>query len=126
IEDVFIDSLSSRDTSRFYNTRNISLKLSNYQMATPDSLYYLNLDDITFSTSKREIIMKKLALQPRYDKVEFYKKVKYAKDRYDLSFNSISFKQIDLQRFLRSQQLQVAAMHVSNAQVEVYNNNAYP
>jgi hypothetical protein len=126
IDDVLIDSLSSADTSRFYNTRSIDLHLKNYRLATPDSLYYLNLKDITFSTSKKEIVLNKLSLDPRYDKKKFHSVVKYAKDRYELSFNRISLIQINLQKFLRSQQLQADAMHVSDVKVDVFNNNAYP
>ncbi|MGV8877504.1 MAG: hypothetical protein ACOH2A_00600 [Sphingobacteriaceae bacterium] len=126
ISDVFIDSLSQRDTSRFYNTKSVDFHLTDYRLATPDSLYYLNLKDIRFSTSRREIVLEKLSLDPRYDKVQFYKKVKYAKDRYALSFNRISLTQINLQKFLRSQQLHAGAMRISNGVVDVYNNNAYP
>lgn len=126
ISDILIDSLSERDTSRFYNTKNIDFQLRDYRMATPDSLYYLHLKDIHFSTSRREIVLGKLSLDPRYDKVQFYKKVKYAKDRYALSFSRIALSHIHLQRFLRSQQLHAGSMRISKASVDVYNNNAYP
>ncbi len=126
ISDVLVDSLSARDKNRIYYTRNVELILKDYRIATPDSLYYLKLDNMYFSVKRNELTLTRLKLEPRYLKNAFYKKVGYAKDRFDIDFNEISIKDVDFNKFLTQQKLYANSFYVKNGKVEVYNNNAYP
>jgi hypothetical protein len=65
-------------------------------------------------------------LEPRLAKVPFYKKVGYAKDRFDLEFKNIVIKDIDFDLFLKQQRLFAQSLSINKAKVDVYNNNAYP
>jgi len=125
ISDVYIDSLSEKDSSRFYYTKDVQVKLHDYKLATPDSLYYIKLDQITFSTNKRDLILNKVALEPRYSKKAFYAKVQKRQERYDIRFNRIAINDIDLQRFLRDKKLYAGTMDITKPYIEIYNNNAY-
>nr|WP_213489697.1 hypothetical protein [Mucilaginibacter sp. Bleaf8] len=125
ISDVYIDSLSEKDSSRFYYTRGVQLKVHDYKLATPDSLYYAVAKQISFSTAQRNLILDKVALQPRYSKKAFYDKIRRPQERYDLRFNRIAINDIDLQRFLRNQQLYAGTININKPFVEIYNNNAY-
>lgn len=125
ISDVYVDSLSARDSSRFYYTKGVRVKIHDYRIATPDSLYYVKLKQIYFSTSERKIVLDKVVLQPRYSKTGFYEKTQKAGDRFDLKFGRIAMNQIDLQRFLHDQKLYVGVMNVNSADVEIYHNSAY-
>ncbi len=126
VKEVLIDSLSEKDTSRFYSSKNMVFRVRNYKLATSDSLYYLSVKDVYFSSRKRQVIFNHIAFTPRYNKVAFYHKVKFSKDRYDLKFNTVSIDHIDLKKVFEQQQLFSTTANISNANIEVYNNNAYP
>ena len=126
VKEVLIDSLSGKDKSRFYSSKSMALRLSNYKLATSDSLYYLTVKDLSFSTQKHQLLLNNIAFTPRYSKSGFYEKVKLSKDRYDLKFNTVSINDIDLQRLVNKQQFFSSSANISNADIEVYNNNAYP
>ncbi|MDB4925729.1 hypothetical protein [Mucilaginibacter sp.] len=125
ISNVMIDSLSALDSTRFYYTKGVEVILHNYKIATPDSLYNAELKQIYFSTAKREIILDQVTFLPRYNRNEFYRQMGTSGDIFTLKFKKITITYIDLQRFLRDQKLYAGIMNVSNADVQIYSNNAY-
>jgi hypothetical protein len=125
ISDVFIDSLSAKDTGRFYYTKGIEIRINDYSIATPDSLYRANIKQIYFSTSKKQIFLDGVSFLPRYSKAGFYRKTGEPGDIYNLKFNRIGINDIDLQRFLRNQKLYAGTLNIANAKVQIYSNNAY-
>jgi hypothetical protein len=125
ISHILIDSLSSQDPERFYYTKGVEFTLHDYKLATADSLYYMKVNQMTFSTSQRSLVLYKAALEPRYSKSVFFKKIGRSDDRFDLSFKKIAITDIDLQRFLRDQKLYAGLLDISNAKVEIYSDNHY-
>ncbi len=126
ITDILVDSLSQNDTSRLYYTKSIDIKLEGYKIATPDSLYYVNVDSLNFSSSKNILTVSKFKLEPRMGANAFYRKVNYAKDYFNLTFNKLVFKNIDFDLFLKQQKFKAETFNITKANVAVYNNNAYP
>ncbi len=126
VNDLLVDSLSHQDKSRIYYTKDVEINLSNYQLATPDSLYYIKMDNLNFSISKNKLLIQQFRLQPRLNFARFYKKVKYAKDRFDLKFNEITLNDIDFNKLLTQQKLYAGTVSIKKAYVAVSNNNAYP
>jgi hypothetical protein len=125
ISDVFVDSLSDKDTSRFYYTKGVQITIDNYKIATPDSLYYASIKQIYFSTANRLIYLDGVSFLPRYSKTDFYLKTHEAGDIYNLRFKRIGINDINLQQFLRNQKLYAGTLNIANASVQIYSNNAY-
>lgn len=123
--DLLIDSLSETDRSRFFHTRKIDLGLKSYRIATSDSLYYINFKNLAFSTSNRQLTLDNINLTPRYSKAAYYRKVGFAKDYFNLNFDSISVNSIDLNRFTRDQKLFSGKISIPKGKISVYNNRAY-
>lgn len=126
ITDILVDSLSQTDETRLYYTKSIDIKLKGYQIATPDSLYFVNVDSLDFSSSKNILTVSKFKLEPRMGVNAFYRKVNFAKDYFDLTFNKLVFKNIDFDLFLKQQKFKAQTFNITKANVSVYNNNAYP
>jgi len=126
ITDLRIDSTSQHDSLRFYNARNVDFQMDNYRIATGDSLYYLDVQGIHFTSAQRSIVLDGLKMTPRYSKIDFYKKVKQAKDRFDLTFDTIRIQRIDLFKLLRQQKLYAEKVALGQATVAIYNNKSYP
>lgn len=125
VNELLIDSLSETDKNRFYYTKNVDFQIDEYAIATADKLYYLTFKNLSFSSFDKRFMLDKLLLTPRYSKINYYKKVGYAKDWFNIAFSGISINQIDLKQFLRNQKLYAESMNISKASVEVYNNMAY-
>ena len=125
ISDVFIDSLSGSDPSRFYYTKGINVTVHDYRVATPDSLYDAKVKKIYFSTSERKIELDKVTFTPRYSRADFYKQTGKTGDIYNLKFKQININDIDLQDFLRAQVLYAGIININTPDVQIYTNNAY-
>lgn len=125
ISDVVIDSLSDKDTSRFYYTKGIDIKINDYKIATPDSLYKAEIKQIYFSTAKRMIALSNVSFMPRYSYDDFYRASGEPGDIYNLNFKRIDINDIDLQRFLRNQKLYAGTLSLANASVKIYSDNSF-
>ena len=125
VSNIVIDSLSGKDTSRFYYTKGIDFTIHDYQAATPDSLYLASLKQIYFSTSQRKIVIDKVSFLPRYNRTAFYNKTGKAGDIYSLKFNRIAINDINLQSFLRDERLYAGTLDLEGPDVRIYTNNAY-
>ncbi|WP_295670654.1 hypothetical protein [uncultured Mucilaginibacter sp.] len=125
ISDVFIDSLSGSDQSRFYYTKGVNVTVHDYHIATPDGLYDARAHTIYFSTSERKIVLDNVSLSPRYNRDDFYKQTGKTGDIFTLKFKQIDINDIDLQDFLRAQVLYAGVMNIYKPDVQIYTNNAY-
>lgn len=101
------------------------IKVQAYRLATRDSLYYLNANEIAFLPDKRRATIKRLELTPRLSRNAFYQKVKHAKERVYILKKDVEMNHIDLDRLLSKQQLHIGSMNVGYSMVEVYNNYNY-
>lgn len=125
ITDLLVDSLSATDPSRVYYTKNVEINIKNYQMATPDSLYYIKLEALKFSTNKNLLSLKSVKLEPRLSKKAFHKKVGMYKDRFDLSFKEILIEDMNFDLFLKQQKLFANSLTLKKGNVDIYNNNTF-
>ncbi len=101
------------------------IQVKAYRLATRDSLYYLNANDMAFLSDMRKASIKRLELTPRLSRKAFYQKVKHAKERVYILNKDVEMNRIDLDRLIKKQQLHVGSMNVGYSMVEVYNNYNY-
>lgn len=126
VNDILLDSLSGKDTSRIYYSKGVHFKMNNYRIATRDSLYHINISDIDFSTSKKEFLVGRIELEPRYGKDEFYEKANKPTERFDIAFDSLLFQGVDVPRLLESQQFRASKISIAKGDMEVAANTNYP
>jgi len=125
ISDFLLDSLSQKDTLRYYYASGFQFNMDKYRIATGDSLYYVDINGIDFSTKKRELFVDSVSLKPRYSKIDFYKKIEQGKDRIDMHLDSFQVKGIDIRHLLKEQKLHAGSFRSANGSLEVYNNTNY-
>ena len=125
IDDFLIDSISQKDTSRIYYSSGLDFKMENYQIATPDSMYYVNLKGIDFSTSQKQLAINRVEFKPRYGKAKFYEIAEKPSDRIDIAFDSLAIQNIDIPRLLKEQYFHASLLSVKKGNLEVYNNSNY-
>ena len=126
LQDWLIDPYSAVDTTRFYLLKDVLIDLNDYQYATPDSLYHININEFSFRASTGQLNIKKFGLVPRYSEMEFGKVAGYAKDRFNIQMSDISLNGIDLSLYVKKQELLANEMNITNGYVSVFNNNELP
>lgn len=126
LKDWLIDAHSAVDTSRFYLLKDVLIDLNDYQFATPDSLYHIQVNQLAFRASTGLLSIKKFGAVPRYSEMEFGRVAGYAKERFNIQMSDISLSGIDLPLYVKKQQLSANEMNIVNGYVSVFNNNELP
>lgn len=126
LKDWLIDEHSSTDTSRLYLLKDIVINVNNYSYATPDSMYYLKVDQLDFTSSTGKLNIKQFALQPRYSEATFAKVNGYARDRFTIQLHNLALDGLNLPAYIQKQELVANQLDITDGVVSVYNDNNYP
>src|SRR5690606_31078471 len=125
-EDIRIDSLSQYDTTRIYHTRAIQVDIPGFSYETADSLYTVSFDRLTVGTANKTIVLTGLRYIPTLDRAAFYRKMKMAKERAEISFPQIRMEDIDFRQFVRNQKIYAGSLHLDSGYVSISNDLRYP
>lgn len=126
IKDFLLDSLSGKDTSRFYYTKDISFQIAGYKSMTKDKMYNMRVDTIKGSTASKKVSVKGLKLVPLYSELVFARKYKVQKDRYSLIFNNIEFDGMDFTSLNSDEKIHARQVMIGPAKVEVFMSRESP
>lgn len=126
LKDWLIDANSATDPTRIYLLKDVLISLNDYQFATPDSLYHIQLNEFSFAASTGKLNVKKFAVVPRYSEMDFGRKVGFSKERFSIQLSDISLSGIDLPLYIKKQELAAQEMNITNGFVSVFNNNELP
>lgn len=125
IRGLQIDSISQKDPTRFLYARNFDINLDKWDYRTPDSLYWLHVNKISFHAIERSLDIGEVRLDPRYSREEFDKKIAYQHDRYELSFRNIRLEGLPRVRLLQKKIL-VNKVFINGGQFHAYRNRGIP
>jgi hypothetical protein len=126
VDDFFLDSLSHLDTTRFYNTKDVSFQLLGYKSLTKDKMYTLKVDTLTGSATGKSIQVKGFRMVPMLSDLAFSRKYKVQKDRYDLNFKSLSFAGVDFVKLNQKGDFHAKSMTLGPAEVAIFMNRELP
>ena len=126
ITDVLIDSASQHDKERFYYSKDVAFELIGYKAKSKDKMYTIKVDTLRGFANSGDIRMKGLQMVPMYPDLEFSRKYKTQRDRYDLNFPSIQFRGLDLERFNVEGRLYADALSIASAKVKIFMNRELP
>ena len=126
VKDFLLDSLSGKDTTRFYYTKDIAFKIAGFKSNTKDRMYSMQVDTIVGTTSSKKISIRGFKLIPLYPELTFARKYKTQKDRYNLSFNDIEFSGVDFEAINTEQRIYATTLKIGPAKVEVFMSRESP
>jgi hypothetical protein len=124
ISDIGIANLGEHDTSK--QTNKAMVKVGQCTILTPDSLYRLTCSNMLLFPIQQSAYMSRFVLQPRLNKVAFYRKSGFNRDRLYFVYRKLTMKNIDIERLLNRQQLHIGNMTAGSAWHEVFNNYHWP
>lgn len=126
LKDWLIDAQSVTDPTRIYLLKDVLINLNDYQFATPDSLYFVQLNEFSFAASTGRLNIKKFGVVPRYSEMDFGRKVGFSKERFSIQMSDINLNGIDLPLYVKKRELMADEMNITNGYVSVFNNNELP
>jgi len=124
--DILIDSTTQNDSTRFLYAKDAGIVLTDYNMATPDSLYNFHIDSLALDAASGKLDMVNLSLKPRGKKENFSQKLPYYKDRYDVAVAKASVKNIDWWQLVTENGFTAKQMHLKDGSVEVFADRTLP
>ena len=124
--DIEIDSLTQYDTTRFLYAKEALISFNGYSTRTADSLYLIKTDSLTINAARKTLDVSGLYLTPRYSKQNFGKQLKFYKDRYDIKFESASFKNIDWYNLFLGEGFNASQGQLKNGTMEIYGDRNVP
>jgi hypothetical protein len=124
--DIEIDSLTQFDTTRFLYAKEALINFNGYATRTADSLYFIKTDSLTINAARKTLDVTGLYLTPRYSKQDFGKQLKFYKDRYDIKFESASFKNIDWYSLFLGEGFNATQGQLNNGTMEIYADRNVP
>ncbi|RZK50862.1 MAG: hypothetical protein EOO99_01455 [Pedobacter sp.] len=126
LTDWLIDAHSAKDTSRIYLVKDVKINLDNYQYATPDSLYFIKVNQLDFHLKAGKVHIKKFNLEPRYSAFEFGTRSGFAKDHFLINLNDLLIHGIDLHAYISKQHFIAQRVEILDGRVHVQNDNRFP
>jgi hypothetical protein len=126
VTDVLIDSVSQHDKERFYYSKDVAFELIGYESVSKDKMYTIKVDTLSGFANAGDIRMKGFQMIPMYPDLQFSRKYKTQRDRYDLKFPTIAFSGLDLERFNVEGRLYVEALTIASAKVKIFMNRELP
>jgi hypothetical protein len=126
VTDVLIDSVSQHDKERFYYSKDVAFELIGYESVSKDKMYTIKVDTLSGFANAGDIRMKGFQMIPMYPDLQFSRKYKTQRDRYDLKFPTIAFSGLDLERFNVEGRLYAEALTIASAKVKIFMNRELP
>jgi hypothetical protein len=126
VNDLLIDSLAVNDPSRFLYAHNYTLGLRDYAHRTPDSLYSMNLRQISYNAAEKTLRIGQFSVEPRYNRVEFDRRGKTQRDRFEVKLNNIAVRNLDPQALLEEQRLIAQRVDIGSGNFHIYRNRNLP
>lgn len=124
LENIKIDSSTQFDTTRFFFAKRADIQLNGYEAKTGDNLHRFHVDSITVLATSKQMRLVGLTLKPAGDKEAFWRKLKYRKDRYDITIRNILLEDVDWYSIITGQSIKAGKIALEDANVEVYCNKA--
>lgn len=103
-----------------------NLKLDYFRLTSSDRFYHIVSTDIMLLPANKSLIIGHSSVLPLYSKDRFYKLAGFAKDRFHWEFDRIVWTGIDIDRFIKTQQLFVDKQTIQRSWMEIYTNYNYP
>lgn len=126
LNDILIDSTSATDNHRIFTAKDVIAEISDYNFATPDSMYHLNIKHVGVSTQKKHLIVEGIGLIPRYGEVMFSNQFEFQKERYKIMFDSLIANNINFNDLLEKRTFSASSVKLMHGQLDVFLNRDKP
>ena len=122
LNNILINDKSALDKRRIFTAKDVIAEISNYDFATPDSMYHLNIKHVAVSTQNRHLIVEGICLNPRYREMDFSNQFDQQQERYKLMFDSLISDNIDFDALLKNRTFASSNIKLMHGELDVFLN----
>lgn len=119
ISNLLIDSLSHKDTARFYYTKKCIIKLKKLELPSADSLNTFSLNMLAFSSENRTLTIEKLAFQPHYKPFEYGNRSN-GDDRVEVLCEALKITEVDIEKLLEEKKIYAKELSIDKGKVNIF------
>jgi hypothetical protein len=126
-DDIRIDSASAADTTRIGFTKHINLQFNDLKFRTPDSLYKMKADLVSYSSRTKVFEVIDFKVQPTLkDRADFYKNATRQQTMYVIEYGKLKLTNIRLDRFLGNNIIAADTVFLERPIVDMYTDKTLP
>jgi hypothetical protein len=125
LRDVLIDSLHRNDSSRFFFAKHVQLTGDEGLVKNKSATYFYAVKGFEFSTAGNIFSVKTLSVDPQLSEPKFAAYSKVQNDRFNISFNNVALKHINLQHLMNTDII-ADSLVIREASVKVFRDMSYP
>lgn len=122
--DFLIAESTQNDTTRFLFSKNCRIRLRDYSLQTPDSLYTFRFEDLAIETSRKIMVIDNIRFAPRVSASAFYKQVGHQQDRFNLAINRVTINDIGWWSMLGDESLIVKQILLNKPELDIFNDKS--
>ncbi|POY38991.1 hypothetical protein C3K47_00380 [Solitalea longa] len=126
LDDVLIDSLAEIDSTRFFYSKNIRVRIEDHEYLSPNKRYKIVVGQLNLATNDSSVTMQNVTLKPQYKKQDFAKMVGEQTDRFSISVDSISIEGLHLKSFLFDERIMANKISIVRPFIEAFRDKNLP
>ena len=126
MNDILIDSSTQYDNKRFLFAKHALIETTNYSFATPDSLYFVKLGNLSLVGEKHEVTISNAELKPRGSRQEFVKKLTTRDEMYHVVIPKIIFSGLNWWQLINKEKIISDKADIYGGTVSVYSDLTIP
>ena len=126
VSNLCIDSLHQNDTTKLFNTSDISFRFNDYALDTKDKLYKININEIGFSTGLKRVYAKLFSMNPTVERDVLAKGAKTEVKLLYLKANKFVVNGFDFRSFIGHKKIIAERVDVDGFKLHSYKNKQFP
>ncbi|HEV7349371.1 hypothetical protein [Telluribacter sp.] len=126
VSDFLLNEETAQDSSRILYSQQVKLRLKGLTLDAGSDLYTFTMEELELSSRDSTIKVQNVHYKPKHSKDQFGKAAAISTDRYDLKFEDLSARGVDVRRFLMKQQFFARALDIDKGLIDVFRDRRYP
>lgn len=125
IKNIRLNRSSAFNENLITQAEEIACSNDEISIRSADKMYEYKVSGIKLNTKSKNITIQSLKVIPQLKEPEFVKKAHFQTDRYDIKFNAISCKHVNIKKLLRGD-IEIEKINTTNASIKVFRDLSYP
>ena len=111
---------------RFFHAEHVDFTVKDWKFAMPDSMYWVEVDEMGVRTCEDSIYVKGISLIPRHGLYEFGREYGKVTDRIDMKTETLSIAGLDVWRALTGQYLHAKRVRIEGMAFDIFRDKKLP
>ncbi|MBC8034669.1 MAG: hypothetical protein H7Y03_11015 [Chitinophagaceae bacterium] len=121
---LLMDSTTQYDKDRFLYAEDCRISVQDYTINTSDNLYRFSAAMLQIKTRDQVMEMDSISLKPVLNRADFYKKVGFQKDIFDIKIAKMGFNKVEWWSLLAEESFLSSVMSLEDGRIRIYNDKS--